>query len=458
MYSILFMILLLLSHSTPLKLSQDINKLTIDLYKKVDEVDHVGNIAFSPFSLHTALSMALEGSEQSSTTHQELAKLILGDDRLSLDDEYQNSISQVYSNLSSPEDIKLMVANKVFSDDDFRLSGKYRDVLQRVYHSAIETVDFSQPKAAGDTINTFVDRITQGLIKETVSPEDIDPLTRLVLINALYFKADWKVQFNEALTKPMDFQNLPEKYPFGMNMKSDLKWTNLASSSGFDAEVLELPYKNTNYRMLLILPHTHLQDLDMNQLDFDQLNSRLQRTRARPVQLTLPRFKMDHEVKQMKDILKALGVVDMFDYRLANFKKISDTREDIFVSDVIHKAVIEVNEQGSEAAAVTAVVFSARCVGCGHHPTPPHVMNFDKPFLFVIQEAVHQIPLFFGRVTKPNAANDDVQPRSDLKTPKKLQFQEETMLSDPDSKAAEYSHKKSYSVLSCLLLCIILHQ
>ena len=453
MYSILFMILLLLSHSTPLKLSQDINKLTIDLYKKVDEVDHVGNIAFSPFSLHTALSMALEGSEQSSTTHQELAKLILGDDRLSLDDEYQNSISQVYSNLSSPEDIKLMVANKVFSDDDFQLSGKYRDVLQRVYHSAIETVDFSQPKAAGDTINTFVDRITQGLIKETVSPEDIDPLTRLVLINALYFKADWKVQFNETLTKPMDFQNLPEKYPFGMNMKSDLKWTNLASSSGFDAEVLELPYKNTNYRMLLILPHTNLQDLDMNQLDFDQLNSRLQSTRARPVQLTLPRFKMDHEVKQMKDILKALGVVDMFDSQLANFKKM--TSEDIFVSDVIHKAVIEVNEQGSEAAAVTAVVFVLR--SGGRRPQQPHVMNFDKPFLFVIQEAVHQIPLFFGRVTKPNAVDDDVHPRSDLKTPKKLQPQEQTMLSDPDSKAAEYSHSH-ITVFSCLLLRIILHQ
>ena len=118
--------------------------------------------------------------------------------------------------------------------------------------------------------------------------------------------------------------------------------------------------------------------------------------------------------------------------------------------------MIEVNEQGSEAAAVTAVVFKGRIIG-GGRPQQPHVMNFDKPFLFVIQEAVHQIPLFFGRVTKPNAADNDVQPRSDLKNPKKVQIQEQTMLSDPDSKAAEYSHSH-ITVLSCLLLCIILHQ
>jgi len=385
---ILVIHLLFVVVATALQVSQQVNRFSNNLYKKIAEVED-GNIIFSPFSLHTALSMAMEGSQNGSSTHQELAKALYGSEDTR---SYWMDIAKIhhdYNTMRSKAQVE--VANKIFTDQSLPMKQRYRRLLHILYRSSLEKVDFSNSKESADAINAFVAKATHGLIEEITEPSSIDPMTRLMLINAIYFKANWKIRFDGKMTRPMTFKvrkGLEVKCD-GMNLpKANLNW---ASPQGLNGEILELPYDDPNFRMLLILPHDTIENLDWNALDYNQLQST-------DVRLKLPKFKLEYE-QEMKELLKKLGMVDMFKTHRANFKEISN--EPLYVSQVKHKAVIEVNEQGSEAAAVTSVQVSSRCLLC-NKPKKLHQMIFDKPFLFVIQDVKHEIPLFVGRITDPN--------------------------------------------------------
>jgi len=388
------------SFSTSLQISEHMNRFSTNLYNKMAEVED-GNIMFSPFSLHTALSMAMEGSKNGSKTHQELAKaLYSGSSNARL---LWNEIVNIHydgkGRKGQRSSAKLEVANKVFADQSLALKTRYKLILKMLYRSSLQTVDFKQStQSAADTINAFVDTATHGLIKEIIRASAIDPTTRLMLINAIYFKANWKIRFDESMTRPMTFKvrNGLEVECQGMYLpKANFKW---AAPQGLNAEVLELPYDDPHYRMLLILPNNdnNIEDLDLNHLDDHHLDSQL---RSTDVSLKLPKFKVEYE-EDMNQILKNMGITDMFKINKADFTEIAN--EPIYVSQVKHKAVIEVNEQGSEAAAVTSVAVTSRCLFCHSSPRKLRQMIFDKPFLFVIQDVQHNIPLFIGRITDPN--------------------------------------------------------
>merc|ERR1719189_198178 len=174
-----------------------------------------------------------------------------------------------------------------------------------------------------------------------------------------------------------------------MNMKSDLFYANMASQ-GFPAEVLELPYENQNFRMLLILPNknTDIEQLNLQDLDLINIDRRLGNRKVQ-VQLTLPKFKIEFEAK-MSQILNKLGVTDMFNEK-ANFRDIAD--EALRVSEVAHKAVIEVNEEGSEAAGAGALQLVTKSL--------PVTIIFDRPFYFIIQDSRHKLNLFMGKIVDP---------------------------------------------------------
>jgi len=194
----------------------------------------------------------------------------------------------------------------------------------------------------------------------------------------------------------MTFQvrnGLEVDYPHGMNMKERLFYANM-TNFGFPAQVLELPYENRNFRMLLILPNSdiNIEDLDLQKLDYDIVESRSFR---REIRLTLPRFKMEFEA-EMRSSLEQLGIADLFDISKANLTDIAD--DQLYVSDITHKSVIEVNEEGSEAAGVSAVQINTRGSNLGSTID----MKFDRPFYFIIQDKLHKLNLFMGRVVDPS--------------------------------------------------------
>jgi len=369
----------------------NINKFAVDFYNKISEKD-TGNLVFSPFSIHTALSMALEGSPSQSNTYKQLSKTIYGPAHQP--SSHWSGMQKVQYGYSDPLFVKnatIKLANKAFIDDSFQMKDQYNEILKTFYNSSVQSVDYAHSKEAADTINAFVDTVTNGMIKELVNENSFDDLTRMTLINAIYFKDNWKFQFNEHRTRPMAFNG--QLYPYGMNMKADLRWADM-KSHGLDAEILELPYENENFRMLLVLPHNNVQDLDISVYDTTwqvKLETELQKEKMEDkVVVQLPKFKMEPPVKSLKQVLQDMGAVDMFD--LADFSEISD--EGLYVKDVLHQAVVEVNEVGSEAAGATAVIMQFRSMIMEELK----YMIFNKPFLFLIEDVANNVPLFFGRV------------------------------------------------------------
>lgn len=194
----------------------------------------------------------------------------------------------------------------------------------------------------------------------------------------------------------MDFkvnEELETKYPHGMRLKTKLFIADM-TSNGLEATVVSLPYENENFRMLLVLPNKdkNIRDVKLNQLNFNTLERSLFENE---VILFLPKFKQEFE-SNMRSALQQLGVNDLFDMNKANLRDLSDS-ESLYVTDVMHKTVVEVNEEGSEAAAVTSVQIDTRFSSAG-----PRVISFNRPFYFIIQDTKHKVPLFVGRITDPS--------------------------------------------------------
>jgi len=185
-------------------------------------------------------------------------------------------------------------------------------------------------------------------------------------------------------------------YEHGMNLRGDFQHADL-TNSGFNAQVLGLPYENQNFRMLLILPNegTNIEELNLQNLNYDSLNNELAQKR---IDLRLPRFKMEFEAK-MRPFLEQVGISSLFEKSKADLSDIAD--EPLYVSDVTHKAVIEVNEEGSEAAAVSSVQINTRTSVI----IKSIQMIFDRPFYFIIQDKLHNLNLFMGRIVDPSGAN-----------------------------------------------------
>ena len=157
-------------------------------------------------------------------------------------------------------------------------------------------------------------------------------------------------------------------------------------------EIVALNYTNTDFRMLFILPDKCVKNVNLADIDFETLNGEL---RSRQLSLKLPKFKIEYENQQLVKTFKALGVKEIFNDSAANLEEITDAK--VSVSKIIHKAVIEVQEEGAEAAAATAIVMESRSA----NRQQQRVIEFDRPFLFIIQDVNHRIPLFMGRIVDP---------------------------------------------------------
>ena len=370
----------------------------IDLYQKLKE--HPGNLFFSPYSISAALAMTYGGarkqteSEMARTLHFNLAQINLH--------EAFGALGERMNKVQRWNRIKLTAANSLWCQQDYQFSKSFLDLVRMHYNGDAHQVDFkNSAQAAGTEINEWVEQKTKGEIKDIIGQGQLTPDTRLILCNAIYFKGNWQNQFKTSDTKPMNFDvntNQAVTVPM-MWQKSDFKMT---QNDDGTVEMLELPYSGTDLSMIIFLPMAipympgfepfSLPDLEQ-QLTLENLNAwiaMLDQARLEETSVVLPRF-TTAQTFDLANELKSLGMSSAFNSS-ADFSGIEATTN-LFISDVIHKAFIEVNETGTEAAAVTLAQAMTKGM--------TRSFRADHPFVFLIRENGSGTILFIGRVIDP---------------------------------------------------------
>jgi serpin B len=370
------------------------NAFAIALYGQLRSQN--GNLFFSPESISTALAMAYAGAR--GDTAAEMAKAMhftLPPERL------HPAMGALLSNLNAPHDgYRLRVADALWAQRDYAFRDDFLKLTKKDYGAGFNPVDFKgAPEAARLTINQWVERKTENKIKDLIQPGVLDPMTRMVLTNAIYFKGDWQTPFEKSWTENDDFHLSPAR-----NVKAPL----MHLTEGFDYfdggrfQALAIPYKSGDLSMIVFLPKEigGLPALEESMTAAHMKQWLDQLKWVHEVILTLPKFTMTRQFG-LAGTLDAMGMQRAFDANAADFSGMTGNRE-LFISAVIHKAYIDVDEKGTEAAAATAVVMEkAMAMPPRFQPPPPIVFRADHPFVFLIRDNRSGGILFMGRVTDP---------------------------------------------------------
>lgn len=361
-----------------------------DLYKQLRT--EPGNFFYSPHSISSALAMTWAGArgkteaDMATALHFTLPQSGLHPAFNKLDLELTSRGKTAQG--ADGQGFRLNVANALWGQVGYHFEDLFLDVLARNYGAGMNIVDYvSAPGQAIDLINGWVEKKTEGKIKDILSPDSIDENTRLVLTNAVYFNAAWRTPFEAANTAPGAFTTQA-----GASVQASMMhgYLDAPYGEGADYAALELPYDGDELSMVLILP----KELDTFEatLDAPRLGEVLGSLTEHSVDTRLPKFKFESKFGLVKT-LDALGMGVAFS-AAADFSGING-KGGLVITDVIHQSFVSVNEAGTEAAAATAVI-----VGDTSLPEPAAI-TFDKPFIFVIRDIATKAVLFVGRVSDP---------------------------------------------------------
>jgi serine protease inhibitor len=366
------------------------NAFAVALYGQLR--NQSGNLFFSPESISTALAMAYAGAH--GDTASEMAKTL----HFTLPPEQLHpAMGAVLSDLNAAhEGYQLSVANALWAQRGYTFLDDFLTLLKNDYGAGLMQVDFKgATEAARLTINQWVEQKTQDKIKDLLPAGALRADTRLVLTNAIYFKGNWETQFDKALTKDEDFHLTPAKTAKTPMMHRE------GSFNYFDGgtfQVLEIPYKSKELSMILFLPkdRSGLPALEQSLTGANTQQWLRQLGPASKVIVTMPRFKMTQEF-ELSAVLGAMGMPQAFTSS-ANFSAMTG-KNDFAISAVIHKAYVDVNEEGTEAAAATAVTMRAMAMRVPQYP--PITFLADHPFIFLIRDNHSSSILFMGRMADP---------------------------------------------------------
>ncbi|XP_040918744.1 leukocyte elastase inhibitor-like isoform X1 [Toxotes jaculatrix] len=384
------------SSSSSVPLSKANITFCLDLFQKLND-NKTANIFFSPFSISSALAMVTLGAR--GNTAKQISECLKTQD---CQDEVHTGFAQLLSELNKADaPYALSVANRLYGEQSFQFIEDFLTQTRTHYNAELEAVDFKiSSEAARVKINNWVEEKTKGKIKDIVAEGDMDRMTRLVLVNALYFKGTWNKTFNCARTEDADFK-LNKRETKLVKMMTQDAYFPLRFIPEIDCQILEMPYKEKELSMLIFLPKeiqddtTGLEKLE-KQLTYEKFVewTRPDMMPEAKVDVSLPRFKME-ETYDLNNVLKNMGIVDAFDVLKSDFSGMSEAR-DLFLSKVSHKAFVEVNEEGTEAAAATAVFcqFESGCL-------KKKYFTADHPFLFFIRHNPTMSVLFAGRFCSP---------------------------------------------------------
>ncbi|QEH36340.1 Serpin (serine protease inhibitor) [Aquisphaera giovannonii] len=369
------------------------NAFALDLYARLR--DKPGNLFFSPSSISTALAMTYAGA-RGDTAGQMARVLHFGDDRAALDRGYRALLEATRPAGDRPG-FRLSVANRLWGQKDFRFLPDFLALTRDAYHAELGVVDFAaEPEPSRERINAWIEEQTEGKIKELLGTGTIDRLTRLVLTNAIYFKGDWAEPFKRDFTKEEPFHVTGDKTTRAPMMH---KVHEFRTGAADGLKFVELPYGRGDLSAVVLLADQvdGLPAVEAR-LSAASLDRWLTVGAMRQVDLALPRFKVESEFS-LADTLAAMGMPLAFDRRKADFSGMS-SEDELHISAVVHKAYVDLNEEGTEAAAATGVVMTLRAMA---RPAPPVVFHADHPFLFLIRDNRTKAVLFLGRVVNPAA-------------------------------------------------------
>lgn len=350
------------------------------------------NLFFSPFSIQVALAMCARGAK--GNTRQEMAELIGAPLADKDQDKLYHDLIRHINGDGSDRGFQLVTANALWGQDGSDFHVDYLKAVADHYDGAFNVVDYiNKPDEAVRTINAWVVEKTKEKIRDLIARDAIDEETRLILTNAIYFKGKWEEEFKKENTKKEDFStaDLSTTKVDMMHTKGDYDYY-----EGDGYQVIDMPYKGEQLSMMVVLPKSAagLGAMEVRWHEEGLYSHVLEEMSSEKVVLSLPRFKLETEFK-LKPVLKALGA-DLAFSDHADFSAIG--KEALKIAEVIHKAFVEVNEEGTEAAAATAVVMM-RCTSARMSQTK--IFNADHPFLFFIRDRNTNTVLFSGHVTNP---------------------------------------------------------
>lgn len=358
------------------------NRFSMDFYEQVDSKE---NVFFSPFSIFSSMSMVYEGARLK--TAKEFEEVLYYPRR---DDFRRPAFANTFNNLMMTKDYNLVITNMLWPADDFFIREGYIDVINDYYFGGVRRINYNDTEKAAKTINDFIALNTNDKIKDLLSANDLID-ARLVLTNTIYFFANWVHKFDGNNTKESDF------FIDDTTVKAELmnQTERFLYAENDEFQLVVLPYVGDNISMKIYLPkNTTASEFEF--LNNDELYLLNKDLRYERIDLTIPKFKMETKY-QLSDNFKEMGLIEAFTEN-ADFSGISN--EDLFISEIIHQAFIEVNEESTEAAAATAIVMETTSM-----PIEEDLIEFNAnhPFIFKIVENSNNTILFMGKLVDPSS-------------------------------------------------------
>jgi len=373
------------------------NRFASDLYSRLaKDPEYTGdNIFFSPFSISSALAVTYEGARGS--TADEIRSVFHYPENTSLLRRgYSTTIADINSQNAS---YSLLNANALWAEKSYPFLPGYIDTAQTYYFANTTNLDFiNDPDAARTTINRWVEEKTRNTIKDLVPAGSITPVTRLVITDAVYFKGTWVRQFDKNKTRNADFRlSSGKNVPVPMMESTDEDAIYPYAETG-TVQILKIPYEQGNgneLSMIVLLPKNDDLAAAENCLDPGNLSELQNSSASRRVMVYLPKFTLETKYS-LRQTLSEMGMPTAFGD--ADFSGMDGTRY-LYIQEIIHQAYVDVNEEGTEAAAATAVVMRGKGAAPAEDPVP--VFRADHPFIFLIQDNTSGNILFIGRVENP---------------------------------------------------------
>ena len=379
------------SPEVPPQIAESVNEFAFDFYRNVSDTDE--NVFFSPVSIYTAFSVLYEGA-RSSTAEQMLAVFGFEPDGTGRHSASANMMAAL--NAEDPHAV-LEMANALWLADWFEPYEQYLDIARKTYLATAETVDFAgEGKPGVKKVNGWAAEKTRDKIKNVLSDRDVDGSTAAVITNAVYFKGTWLVQFPKEDTQE-------DKFWKGGEESIDAEFMHVEGRFDYaetgDAQILRLPYEGDRLSMLAVLPRetTSLEKLELSAGKMSEYAGMLE---PQDVLVSLPKFdiKTNYDLKQG---LTEMGMPDVFVKNIADLSGLANLAllpGNLYVEKATHDAYVKVNEEGTEAAAVTTMLLTTDSV------TPPMLhFNADRPFLFAIYDEQSGLILFMGKISDPTA-------------------------------------------------------
>ena len=365
------------------------NRFGFKLFQQAATKDD-GNVFISPLSVSYALAMTLNG------TDGETRQAILSTLQLNGIDDPNASFKGLTAFLTGLDSlVKFEIANSIWYREGLPVNDAFIEANQDNFDALVRGLNFNSPGAA-DIINGWVDEKTNGKISKIVNPP-IDPSTIMFLINAIYFKGDWAIKFNAGNTR---------SHPFYVSQGKETTCRMMFNTEKYDYfeydlfQAIDLPYGNSDFSMTVFLPAKEITIKELiDFLDKERwtIDANFDKTE---VELGLPRFKFEYEIT-LNDILENMGMAVAFDSHKADFRKMLESPaapdRNVYIDQVLHKTFLQVDEKGTEAAAVTSVRLALTSAA----PMAKPVMIVDRPFLFGIREKTSGSFIFVGKVTDP---------------------------------------------------------